>query len=310
VQVVLGVVRRIVLDDQVDVVDVDAARGDVGGDQDPRIPGGECVQGPLALVLVAVPVDGGGADPGPAQLLGEPVGAMLGPHEEQRASLAAGDFRRDRHLVLCAEHQQAVLGQAGVHRLRDRVQRGVGDVRGHQLAHPAVQGGGEEHPLTAGRGGVQDPGDRGQEAEVGHVVGFVDHGDLDPAEPAGAAFHQVDEPARGGHHQVRVADAVDLAPDRDAAVDRRGVHAYAPAERREYVGDLLGQFPGRHQDQRAGRLLLPRRVGGRQPGEQRQAEGERLARPGLRPAENAASGQRVGQRPGLDRERFLDAGCG
>src|SRR6202043_2653483 len=66
VQVVLGVVRRVVLDDEVDVVDVDAARGDVGGDQDPRIPGGEPVQGPLALVLVAVPVDGGGADPGPA----------------------------------------------------------------------------------------------------------------------------------------------------------------------------------------------------------------------------------------------------
>jgi len=213
VQVVLGVVRRVVLDDEVDVVDVDAAGGDVGGDQDPRIPGGEPVQGPLALVLVAVPVDRGGADPGPAQLLGQPVGAVLGPHEEQRASLAAGDFRRDRHLVLRAEHQHAVLGQAGVNRRGDRVQRGIADVGGHQLAHPPVQGGGEEHPLTAGRRGVEDPGDRGQEAEVGHVVGLVDHGYLDPAEPAGSAFHEVDEPARGGHHQVGVADPVDLPPD-------------------------------------------------------------------------------------------------
>jgi len=213
VQVVLGVVRRVVLDDEVDVVDVDAAGGDVGGDQDPRIAGGEPVQGPLALVLVAVPVDRGGADPGPAQLLGQPVGAVLGPHEEQRASFAAGDFRRDRHLVLRAEHQHAVLGQAGVNRRGDRVQRGIADVGGHQLAHPPVQGGGEEHPLTAGRRGVEDPGDRGQEAEVGHVVGLVDHGDLDPAEPAGSAFHEVDEPARGGHHQVGVADPVDLPPD-------------------------------------------------------------------------------------------------
>jgi alpha-glucosidase len=213
VQVVLGVVRRVVLDDEVDVVDVDAAGGDVGGDQDPRIAGGEPVQGPLALVLVAVPVDRGGADPGPAQLLGQPVGAVLGPHEEQRASFAAGDFRRDRHLVLRAEHQHAVLGQAGVNRRGDRVQRGIADVGGHQLAHPAVQGGGEEHPLTAGRRGVEDPGDRGQEAEVGHVVSLVDHGYLDPAEPASSAFHEVDEPARGGHHQVGVADPVDLPPD-------------------------------------------------------------------------------------------------
>ena len=212
-QVVLGVVRRVVLDDEVDVVDVDAAGGDVGGDQDPRIAGGEPVQGPLALVLVTVPVDRGGADSGPAQLLGEPVGAVLGPHEEQRASLAAGDFRRDRHLVLRAEHQHAVLGQAGVNRRGDRVQRGIADVGGHQLAHPAVQGGGEEHPLTAGRRGVEDPGDRGQEAEVGHVVSLVDHGYLDPAEPASSAFHEVDEPARGGHYQVGVADPVDLPPD-------------------------------------------------------------------------------------------------
>ncbi len=70
VQIVLGVVRRIVLHDEVDVIDVDAAGGDVGGDQDARMSGGEPVQGPLALVLVAVTVDGGGVDPGPAQLLG------------------------------------------------------------------------------------------------------------------------------------------------------------------------------------------------------------------------------------------------
>ena len=91
---------------------------------------------------------------------------------------------------------------------------------------------------------------------------------------------------------------------------RRGAHAHAPAQRGEHVGDLLGEFPGRHQDQRAGRLLLPRALPGCQPGEQRQAEGERLARPGLRPAENAAPGQRVGQHPGLDREWFADAARG
>ena len=55
VQVVLVVVRRVEVHDQVDVVDVDAAGRDVGGDQDTGMPGGERVQGPLPLVLVRSP---------------------------------------------------------------------------------------------------------------------------------------------------------------------------------------------------------------------------------------------------------------
>src|SRR6202011_750486 len=60
VQVILVVVRRVELHDQVDVVHVDAPGRDVGGDQDAGVPGGERVQGPLPLALVAVAVDGGG----------------------------------------------------------------------------------------------------------------------------------------------------------------------------------------------------------------------------------------------------------
>jgi hypothetical protein len=110
VQVILRVVRRIVLYDQVDVIDVDAAGSDVGSDQDARMPGCERVKGPLALTLIAVTVDSGGAYPCPGQLLGEPIGAMLGTDEEECPPRAAGDFRRDRYLVLRVEHQDAVLG--------------------------------------------------------------------------------------------------------------------------------------------------------------------------------------------------------
>ena len=44
-----------------------------------------------------------------------------------------------------------------------------------------------------------------------------------------------------------------------------------------------------------------------QPGQQGQAEGEGLARAGLRAAEHVPAGQRVGKGPGLDRERRGDA---
>ena len=37
----------------------------------------------------------------------------------------------------------------------------------------------EQHALSALRGRGEDARDAGQEAEVGHVVGLVEHGDLD-----------------------------------------------------------------------------------------------------------------------------------
>ena len=48
-----------------------------------------------------------------------------------------------------------------------------------ELVDAVVQGRGEQHPLATVRRRGQDAGHAGQEAEVGHVVGLVDHGDLD-----------------------------------------------------------------------------------------------------------------------------------
>jgi len=85
VQVVLMVVRRVELHDQVDVVHVDAAGRDVGGDQDPGMPGGERVQGALPLVLVSVAVDAKSnhlgivdANAGQMEVLDAATGALLG----------------------------------------------------------------------------------------------------------------------------------------------------------------------------------------------------------------------------------------
>ena len=69
---------RIHVDDQFDVVDVDAAGGDVGGDQDADLAGGELGQVAVTGVLreVAVQVDGG--DAGVGQGLGQLAGVVLG----------------------------------------------------------------------------------------------------------------------------------------------------------------------------------------------------------------------------------------
>ena len=99
----------------------------------------------------------------------------------------------------------------------------------------------------------------------------------------------------------------DLPADRHAAVDRRDAHADGLAQWRQYVGDLLGEFAGGHQDEGAERLLLPWLSAGCQPGQQREAEGQGLAGSGLGPAEDVTASQGVGHGPGLDGERRQDA---
>jgi len=70
-----------------------------------------------------------------------------------------------------------------------------------------------------------------------------------------------------------------------AAEDDNGFAADGAGQRRQYVGDLHGQFAGRHQDQ-APRL---RTGGAGQRGDHRQAEGQGLAGSGLTATENISA---------------------
>jgi hypothetical protein len=135
-------------------------------------------------------------------LPGKPVRAVLGADEEQRPSRPAGDLRRDGHLVLGGQNQYLVLGRSGIRRGAHRVQGGIMDVGRNQPADAAVEGRGEEHPLAGRRRLVEDAGDRGHEAQVGHVIRLVEHGDLDAGERAGLPLEQVDETAWCRHHDA------------------------------------------------------------------------------------------------------------
>ena len=57
VDVVLAVVGIVIVDDKLDVVDVEASGGDVGGDEDGGAAALELAQHPLPLLLLLVSVD-------------------------------------------------------------------------------------------------------------------------------------------------------------------------------------------------------------------------------------------------------------
>ena len=85
VDVVVGDVRHVEVDDVREGLDVDAARRDVGGDEDAELPLLEAGEGGGPLGLAPVAVDPFAGDAGPRQLVGEAVGAVLRPREDEDA---------------------------------------------------------------------------------------------------------------------------------------------------------------------------------------------------------------------------------
>ena len=76
--VILGMHREVEVDHVRDPFDVDAARGDVGGDEHSRASRFERVQRGDALVLRTIGVQRGGDDPLLRELARDLVGAVLG----------------------------------------------------------------------------------------------------------------------------------------------------------------------------------------------------------------------------------------
>src|SRR5690606_4956632 len=104
VDVVFGLVRRVVVHYVRDQVDVDSARGNVGRNENADAPALDTVQRALALTLRAVGVDDRRGEALLSQLAHDPVGAMLGPGEDEYVLhvLAAEHLEQQIHLLVLA----------------------------------------------------------------------------------------------------------------------------------------------------------------------------------------------------------------
>src|SRR6478735_1125807 len=309
VQVVLVVRRRVDLQDDRDVVDVDAAGGDVGRDEHREGAVTEGAEDAVALALVEAAVERGRHDALLAQLERDAVGAELGATEDDGATVAVRDLGRDDLLVLRVDEQDVVVHaldrRGGVVR---RVRHRVGEVLLDERVDAAVERRREEEALAVGRDLVEARRDLGHEAHLGHVVGLVEHGDRDVVHLDGATLEQVVETARRRDEDVdALVERVDLRRVAEATGDELVAQAGDVHERLERVGDLHRELARRRQDEGVRLARATLEVGLEQPGDERQAEGKGLARAGLAAAEDVLAGQRVGDRRGLDRERRGDA---
>ena len=243
---------RVDVDDELHVVHVHAARGDIGRDEHLRRTRGEGREVAVAgrLRQVAVQVDRG--DALRRQLLGELLRVVLRAHEEDAARGARRERAHEFLLLVGAGDVEDVVRHRGDRRVRfvDRVQHLVLEEAVHELVHAVVERRGEEHPLAARRRRRENAGHRRQEAEVGHVVGFVDDGDLHGIQLHEALLHEVLEAAGAGDDDVdAVLQRRDLTVLVDAAEDRRRLHAVGGGQGLERRVDLRRELARGREDE-------------------------------------------------------------
>ena len=208
VDVVLGDHRQLEVDDVGQAVDVEAARGDLGGDEDRRPAGLEVGQRADALPLALVAVDRDGGDAVPAELLGEPVGAVLGAGEHERLIDGAGadEVAEELALALAVDRVDDLRHErrGGVAR-RDLDGRGVAEEPARERADVVGERGREQQVLPLRRQDVEDLADVADEAHVEHAIGLVEDEDLDRREVDGALAEVVEQAAGRGDDDIGAA---------------------------------------------------------------------------------------------------------
>ena len=196
-------------------------------------------------------------------------------------------------------------------RLVDLVADGVREEPAGEGVDAAVERGAEQQALTVGGRRREDAGDAGEEAEVGHVVGLVEHGDLDGAEAHDLLLHEVFQAAGAGDDDVDAAlQRLLLRTLADAAEHSGDAKADGLGERGDGRGDLGGQLAGGGEHEAAGQAGPALVAGGRQAGDEREREGDGLAAARASATEEVTAGERVGQGVTLDRERLGLSGGG
>ena len=151
---------------------------------------------------------------------------------------------------------------------------------------------------------AQDVADVGDEAEIEHAVGFVEHQHLDAAQVEHVLLEEVDQAPRRADQDVDprleraalllVVDPAECETEREPGV---------LAEDLGVAVNLHGELARRRHDQRARRTRASRRrdVATQQRGVQRDEERGRLAGARLRLAGDVEAGEGFRQRLGLDR---------
>ena len=285
-------------------VDVDAAGGDVGGDEDLHGAGSEGVEGAFALALRFVAVEGFGGDAGLGDRGADFVGDVLLEGEDHGLAHAWVSQERQEGGFLVGgvdEHDGLVDavdggGGRGDFDFGRVVQEGVGE-GGDGFRH----GGREEHRVAVVREGCDDAFDGFCEAHVEHLIGLVEDECLELGEVAEVLGDEVEQSAGGCDDDVDAGfEGLDLVELADAAEDGCDGRVLVATEGFEAGGDLGGELAGGGEDEDACAALGGRAGCAGEAVQEGEGEGGGFAGSGLGQAEEVAAFQEEGDGLGLD----------
>ena len=322
VHVVLGVERQVEIEDVAHVLDMQAARGDVGRDEDLQLAALELREQLFALGLRHVAGEHADREVGALERARDLLAPHLGVDEHHRAvgvhAREQADEQRQLFLVRRqVDHLAHAVGRDVVG-LDDELLRVV-HVLVRELQHAVAERRREQQALAllARRHLAQQEADVLDEAEVEHAVGLVQHHDLRGTERDHVLLHVVDQAARRGDDHVGAgAQQLALLVVVHAAVDQREAQPGLARDAARVLLDLDRELArGRqHDGARVAGLAVGARGIREQAVQDRDEERERLAGAGLRLAGDVLVRERHRQRHRLDRRgaheaRLLEAGA-
>ena len=236
---------------------------------------------------------------------GNAIRSHFGPAKDDDA-LVVGLFQQGE------EQFVFLVGGDGIKGVADGLRGGAAqaDLNGDRLPqNPRGQpfdlrrhGGGEKEGLALGGAETDNLFDVRKKTHVQHSVHFVEDQVGKVGQVDFALVHEIEEPTRGGHHDVDPAlDLFALATVANAAVDQADPQAGMFGKLFQSLGDLVGQLPRRFQNESAESAGLFQVL------KNGQGEGGSFAGAGLGGADQVLAGEGDGDRLSLNRSGFLEA---
>ena len=146
------------MDDERDIVDVDAAGSDIGGDEDRHGAVAKALDGAGACTLTLITVQRHRVDAGATQFLRLAIDAVLGAHKHDGLALACAEGEHDvvAGVAVADEGDEVLHGAHGGLDRRGGVRHRVVHVLLDQLVDVAIKRGGEEQALASVRREVEE----------------------------------------------------------------------------------------------------------------------------------------------------------
>lgn len=309
----LGRIGQLVIYDMRHIVDINAARGDIGCDQHARSSLAKIIERAQALALAFIAMNHIGANARDFEMLRDAIGAALRAREDD----GAGDIRvienfgQDGATIAIVNEQDLLRDPFRCGRDRgngdlDRIFEQILGERSDCLRHRRRK----QERLTLLRQAGDYFADRGDEAQIKHMIRLVEHEDFGRRRPEFAARDMIEQATGRRHQHIEAArEHVNLGTMGNAADDNAHGGPHEGPVGAETVRDLGGEFAGWRENEGA------RRVGNRpltrldHAVKNWQREGGGFARAGLGDAKQIATLHEGRNRLGLNGGRGVITGA-